>query len=286
MNLIQFLGALELGLLYSLIAMGVFISFRVLDFPDLTVDGSFPLGAAVLASLILRGWSPALATLLAALAGALAGLCTGYIHVRFKILGLLAGILCMTGLYSINLRIMNSPNLALLDEPTLFTGRPLLPLLGLIVVILALGLIYFLHTEMGLAMRASGANPRVSQACGVHVGKMQLLGLAMSNAFVALAGALFVQCQGFADISMGAGTIVVGLASVILGEALCPTRRYALVVFSLILGSIVYRCVIAFALNSTDLGLRASDLNLLTALLVGCTMVVPRLRKTFFRRRP
>ncbi len=286
MNLIQFLGALELGLLYSLIAMGVYISFRVLDFPDLTVDGSFPLGAAVLASLILRGWSPLVATALATLAGALAGLCTGYLHVRFKILGLLAGILTMTGLYSINLRIMNSPNLALLDEPTLFTGRPLLVYLGLMVVSLALGLIYFLYSERGLAMRASGANPRVSQACGVNVGKMQLLGLAMSNACVALAGALFVQCQGFADISMGAGTIVAGLASVILGEALCPTRRYTVAVFSLILGSVVYRCVIAFALNSTDLGLRASDLNLLTALLVGCTMVVPRLRKTFSRRRP
>lgn len=286
MNLIQFLGALELGLLYSLIAMGVYISFRVLDFPDLTVDGSFPLGAAVLASLILRGWSPALATLLAALAGALAGLCTAYLHVRFKILGLLAGILTMTGLYSINLRIMNSPNLALLDEPTLFTGKPLLVCLGLMVGALALGLIYFLYSETGLAMRASGANPRVSQACGVHVGKMQLLGLALSNACVALAGALFVQCQGFADISMGAGTIVAGLASVILGEALCPTRRHAVAVFSLVLGSIVYRCVIACALSSTDLGLRASDLNLLTALLVGCTMVAPKLRKTLPKWRP
>lgn len=286
MNLIQFLGALELGLLYSLIAMGVYISFRVLDFPDLTVDGSFPLGAAVLASLILRGWSPLVATALATLAGALAGLCTGYLHVRFKILGLLAGILTMTGLYSINLRIMNSPNLALLDEPTLFAGKPLLVCLGLMVGALALGLIYFLYSERGLAMRASGANPRVSQACGVHVGKMQLLGLALSNACVALAGALFVQCQGFADISMGAGTIVAGLASVILGEALCPTRRHAVAVFSLVLGSIVYRCVIAFALNSTDLGLRASDLNLLTALLVGCTMVAPKLRKTLPKWRP
>lgn len=286
MNLIQFLGALELGLLYSLIAMGVFISFRVLDFPDLTVDGSFPLGAAVLASLSLQGCNPWLATSLATLAGSLAGLCTAYLHVRFKVLGLLAGILSMTALYSINLRIMNSPNLALMDEPTLFTGQPLLPVLGLIVALLALGLIYFLYTEIGLAMRASGANPRVSQACGIHVGKMQLLGLAISNALVALAGALFVQCQGFADISMGAGTIVGGLASVILGETLCPTRRYSLAVFSVILGSIVYRLVIAFALNSTDLGLRTSDLNLLTALLVGCTMVVPRLRKTLPRWRP
>jgi putative tryptophan/tyrosine transport system permease protein len=283
MNLIQFIGALELGLLYGLIAMGVYLSFRVLDFPDLTVDGSFPLGAAVLASLILQGWSPLLATLLATLAGALAGLCTGYLHVRFKILGLLAGILSMTALYSINLRIMNSPNLALLDEVTLFTGIPLLLGLSCVTLILAFCLIYFLYTQTGLAMRAAGTNPRVSQAYGVNVARMQLLGLALSNAFVALAGALFVQSQGFADISMGAGTIVVGLASVIIGETLCPSRKLYAAIISVIVGSIVYRCVIAFALNSTDLGLKASDLNLITAALVALTMIVPKLGK---RMRP
>jgi putative tryptophan/tyrosine transport system permease protein len=287
MSQIAFLGALELGLIYGLVALGVFLSFRVLNFPDLTVDGSFPLGAAVAASAIVAGLDPYLATLLALLAGALAGLVTAVLNVRFGILHLLASILTMIALFSINLRIMGRPNIALLTEPSVLT--PLLPLgvwlpvlkvlaMGAVALAAALLLIRFLASDYGLAMRATGANPRMAEAQGVQTGRAILVGMALSNALVALAGALFAQTAGFADISIGTGTIVVGLAAVIVGETLLPARRIGIVVLACLVGSILYRLAVALALNSDVLGLTASDLNLVTAVLVGLALILPGAR--------
>jgi putative ABC transport system permease protein len=290
MSLIAFLGAVEIGLVFGLVALGVFLSFRVLQFPDLTVDGSFPLGAAVAATLIVSGWNPWLATAIAALSGALAGLVTAWLNVRLKILHLLASILTMIALYSINLRVMGRPNVALLGDETVLTPLGALPLrsywlapiLFLIVVVAAKLLVdRFLASEIGLAIRATGANPRLSRALGISTGRLILGGMALSNALVALAGALFAQSQGSADISMGVGVIVVGLAAVILGEAVVPGRGIALATLGCVLGSILYRLAVAFALNTDVLGLQAQDLNLLTAILVALAMVLPGERRRF-----
>jgi putative ABC transport system permease protein len=287
MSQIAFLGALELGLIYGLVALGVFLSFRVLSFPDLTVDGSFPLGAAVAASAIVAGLDPYLGTVLALVAGALAGLVTAVLNVRFGILHLLASILTMIALFSINLRIMGRPNIALLTEDTVLTPlaplgiwTPLLKVLvvGVVALVAALLLIRFLASDYGLAMRATGANPRMARAQGVQTGSAILVGMALSNALVALAGALFAQTAGFADISIGTGTIVVGLAAVIVGETLLPARHIAIVVLACLFGSILYRLAVALALNSDVLGLTASDLNLVTAVLVGIALILPSAR--------
>jgi putative ABC transport system permease protein len=287
MSLYSLFGALEIGLVFSLVALGVLISFRILRFPDLTVDGSFPLGGAVAATLIAAGADPYAATAAAALAGALAGGLTGWLHVKLRIMDLLAGILLMIGLYSINLRIMGKPNVPLISEPTVFTllqpawlpdyaARPLLLLLLLIV--LKVSLDAFLGTQAGLALRASGSNPRMARAQGVNTGRMVIAGLALSNALVALAGALFAQSQGGSDISMGIGTIVIGLAAVIIGESLLPSRRLGYTTLAAILGAIVYRLFVALALNGDFIGLQAQDLNLVTAVLVTVALVLPRLR--------
>jgi putative ABC transport system permease protein len=280
-------GALEIGLVYGLVALGVFLSFRVLSFPDLTVDGSFPLGAAVAASAIVGGLDPWLATLLAILAGALAGLVTAVLNVRFHILHLLASILTMIALFSINLRIMGRPNIALLGEPTVLTpfeglglpGLLLRPLAVGLIVLLCMGLLaWFLLSDYGLAMRATGANPRMARAQGIATGTAICLGMALSNGLTALAGALFAQTNGFADITIGTGTIVVGLAAVIVGETILPARRIWLVVLACVLGSILYRLAVALALNADLLGLEASDLNLVTAVLVGLALILPGAR--------
>lgn len=283
MNTIQFLGALELGLLFAIVTLGVYLTFRAINFPDLTVDGTFPLGAAVAAALIVKGYHPIIATLCATFAGALAGYVTGYLHVRWKILGLLAGILTMTALYSINLRIMGRPNIALLTEPTLFTyftgSQATLIGIALIVTVILIVLYFFLTSQFGLALRATGINPRVSPAYGINVGLMTLVGLAFSNGLVALAGALFAQAHGFADISMGTGTLITGLASVIVGESLLLRNQIAIALLCCVLGSILYRLAIAFALNTQSIGLQASDLNLITSVLVIGAMLIPQLKQ-------
>lgn len=259
------LSAIDMGLIYSLIALGVFLTFRILNFPDLTVEGSFPLGAAVAASLLTQGYSPLLATMLAILAGALAGMLTALLHARLKIMGLLASILTMTALYSINIRIMgDKPNLGLLNLPTLFTHFNTTLLLSVIVLVTLLKLIYFFKTALGLNTRASGMNPPLSEAYGISNTYSLFLMLASSNALVALAGALFAQSQGFADVSIGTGTIVSGLAAVILGEAIIGTKTLTRALIACVIGAILYRLLIAFALTLDDLGLHASDLNLIT----------------------
>ncbi len=293
MTLFSFLGAIEIGLIFALVALGVFISFRLLRFPDLTVDGSFPLGAAVCAVMITGGYSPFLATIGATLAGAVAGLITGWLNVKLKIMDLLASILMMIALYSINLRIMGGPNVPLINDPTLFNQlqpagiedyvfRPLL--MCAMVVLAKLAMDWFFLTERGLAIRATGTNARMARAQGVNTGGMILLGMAVSNGLVGLAGALFAQTQGGADSSMGIGTIVIGLAAVIVGESILPSRKLIWATLAVVLGAIVYRFFIALALNSDFIGLKAQDLNLVTALLVTIALVIPQLKRRFAKK--
>ncbi len=292
MSLFSLMGALEIGLIFGLVSLGVLISFRVLRFPDLTVDGSFPLGAAVAAVFIVNGFDPFTATLFAMLAGAVAGFITGWLNVSLRIMDLLASILMMIALYSVNLRIMGRPNIPLIMEPTVFSlslpgwfpdyiERPLL--LVLVVIVAKLVLDWYFSTRSGLAMRATGSNPRMARSQGVATGRSILGGMALSNALVALAGALFAQTQGGADISMGIGTIVIGLAAVIIGESIMPSRRMFIITLSVIVGAILYRFFIALALNSDFIGLHAQDLNLVTAVLVTIALVLPLIKRKFKR---
>ena len=284
MSLIASLGALEIGLIFGLVALGVLLSFRIINFPDLTVDGSFPLGGAVAAALIVAGWNPFAATAVAVTAGALSGAITAWLNVSLRIMQLLASILVMIALYSINLRVMGKPNVALIDEPTVFSalaidGVPdywMKPLALLAIVIVAKVLLdLFFASETGLAMRATGGNPRMARAQGISTDRQTIAGLALSNGLVALAGALFAQSQGGADISMGVGTIVIGLAAVIIGETLVPARKLVITTLACLIGAVLYRFFIAAALNTDFLGLQAQDLNLVTALLVAVALMVP-----------
>jgi len=290
---IAFYGALETGLIYGLVAFGIYLSFRVLDFPDLTVDGSFPLGAAVAAVLILEGWNPWVATGFAALAGMAAGAVTAILNVKLNILNLLASILTMIALYSVNLRIMGRPNIALLSEETVLTPWYSLGLefhqvpviLFLIVVAVSLVLLWrFMKSETGLAMRATGSNARMARAQGIATGGMIILGVALSNGLVGLAGALFAQSQGAADVTMGVGVIVIGLASLIGGEAVLTPSTVMRALLACVIGAIIYRLAIAFALNADVLGLQAQDLNLITAVLVTLAIVLPGVRTNLTNR--
>lgn len=293
MSFLASLGALELGFIYSLVALGVFISFRILRFPDLTVDGTFATGGAVAALMISQGYDPFLASLCAALAGAFAGAITGWLNTKLGIMDLLASILMMTALYSINLRIMGGPNIPLIFNDTVFTvtqssaisdyiWRPVV--LGLVVLLLWVLTNLYFSTRSGLAMRATGANLRMARAQGVTTDRSVVGGMALSNAMVALGGALFAQSQGGADISMGIGTIVIGLAAVILGQSVIHARRFAVILLSVVLGAIIYRFFIALALNSDFIGLKAQDLNLVTALLVTIALIMPKLKKLIKKR--
>jgi putative ABC transport system permease protein len=291
MSLIALLGALEIGLIFALVALGVLISFRILNFPDLTADGSFPLGGAVAATLIAGGHDPYTACIAAILAGAAAGWTTAWLNVRLNILQLLASILVMIALYSINLRIMGAPNIPLIGEATVFSSligdnfdsaMTIQPaVLAAIIVLAKLLLDVFFASQAGLAMRATGANPRMARAQGISTDRMVLAGMALSNALIALAGALYVQTQGGADISMGIGTIVVGLAAVIIGETLIPSRKLWVITLATVLGALLYRILIALALNADFIGLAAQDLNLITALLVGFALVLPLIKAKF-----
>ncbi|MCK7544643.1 ABC transporter permease [Marinobacter bryozoorum] len=286
---IAFFGAVETGLIYGLVAFGIYISFRVLDFPDLTVDGSFPLGAAVAAVLIIAGWNPWLATGMAILAGMAAGAVTALLNVKLGILNLLASILTMIALYSVNLRIMDGPNVPLLMQDTVVTWwDSLLPAeyyflapVALFVVVTAIVLVLlwrFMKSELGLSMRATGANPRMARAQGIATGAMVVLGVALSNGLVGLAGALVAQSQGAADVTMGVGVIVIGLASLIGGEAVISPTTVLRALLACVVGAIIYRLAIAFALNADALGLGAQDLNLITAILVTLAIVLPGFR--------
>ena len=297
MSLYEILGTVEIGLVFGLVALGAYLTFRILDFPDLTVEGSFPLGAAVLAMLIVgAGWNPWAATFGATVAGFVAGLATAYLNVRFNILHILAGILISIALYSINLRIMGGPNKPLLGSATIFTvfdgwtvpAYVLAPILVLVLVVaIKVGLDLFLSTGIGLAMRATGANPAMAAANGVDVGRMKLLGIGLANALTGLAGALFAQVFGAADVYMGIGVIIIGLASVIVGMAILPSRSVIQATLACVVGALLYRFAVALALNADFLGFKTSDVQLVTAALVVLTLIGGSSRRSWqgLRRR-
>jgi putative tryptophan/tyrosine transport system permease protein len=284
LTLFAFVGAVETGLIFALVAFGSFLTFRLLDFPDLTVEGSFPLGAAVTAKLMVAGLDPWAATAIGGFAGCVAGLATAYLNLKLRILHILASILTAIALYSVNLRIMGGPNVGLLNLPSVYSfgeglGIPRLyvPLIVVSIVVIAAKLLLdvFLATGFGMALRATGANPRMARANGINVNLMICIGLAIANGLTALAGGLFAQILGAADVSMGIGVIVIGLAAVIGGTAILPSRLIPVLTLACAIGSILYRIAIAFALNSDFVGLSASDVNLVTAILVAIALVAP-----------
>ena len=292
-------SALEQGLLYSFMVLGVFLTFRVLDFPDLTVDGSLPLGAAVTAVLITNGQSPFVATAAGVAAGLCAGCVTGVLHLLLKSGNsdtnygpkLLAGILTMTALYTVNLRVMGRSNIPLLGVQGVFekigtflsvsmiSWNLILALVAIVLVVKYL-LDWFLHTEFGLTLQATGDNEQMIRAMGTNTQLTRIIGLGIANALVALTGSLVAQQQGFADIGMGIGTIVAGLAGVIMGEVIFGARSVSWVLFSVIGGSIVYRLLIAVSLR---FGIAPTDLKLLTAALVVVALSVPTIRQKVVR---
>ena len=286
------IGTIGQGLLWSLLAVGVFLTFRVLDIADLTVEGSFPMGAAISAILLINGFNPIVSILGAAVGGMIAGAVTGWIHTKLKIPALLAGILTMIALYSINLHIMGKANVPLLRVDTIYTmlGQVLpldrtlmLAIVGLIVaVVTCFVLFWFFGTEIGAALRATGVNPQMIRAQGVNTDTMIVLGLLLSNGFVAVSGALIAQGNGYADVGMGIGTIVIGLASVIIGEVIFGTKSFVRSLIAVVLGSIVYRIVIAIVLY---IGMPPNDLKLFTAVLVAIALSLPTLKAKWLARR-
>lgn len=271
------IGALEMGLLYAFMALGVYITFRILDFPDLTVDGSFTTGGAIAAVMINSGYSPFLATLCALLGGMAAGMCTGLLHTKGKINGLLSGILMMIALYSINLRILAKPNVSLMGEDTLFSSINPLLVMPFIIVLVKILMDLFLRTDLGLALRATGDNSRMIRSFGVNTDTTTILGISLSNGLVALSGALIAQYSSFADASMGIGMIIIGLASVIIGEAIFGAKNVFRATLAVLLGSIVYRIVVALALRVS--WLKPSDLKLITAIIVIIALVFPSVQR-------
>lgn len=292
------IGAVTIGLILSLLALGVYLSFRIFNFPDITAEGSLTLGAAVAAILLVKGKDPLTATTIGFLAGAAAGALTGILHTRFKIHGLLSGILVMTALYSINLHVMGKSNVPLMSEKTfttyaqsagekVFGKQDSLKFMGwevgvpdasvLIFSLLGIALVgavlyIFFRTNLGTAMRATGDNPQMIRALGVNVDGMIILGLALSNGLIALSGALLAQYQGFADVQMGIGMVVWGLASVIIGEALVGTTSVGLLITGAVMGSVLFRLLVAIALRW---GLNPNDLKLITAIFVFAALVLP-----------
>lgn len=282
--------AIDLGLIYAVMALGVYLTFRVLNFPDLTVDGSFTTGAAVASKLIIIGVHPVWATLAAIAAGMVAGWFTGLLHTKGNVNGLLAGILTMIALYSINLRIMGKANLPLLREETLMTTLKEAGYLGGLVSILIFAVValvvkvildWFLHTDIGLAIQATGDNAEMIRSLGVNTDRTKILGLSLSNGLVGLCGAGIAQYQGFADIGMGIGLILVGLASVIIGQVVFGSRSIFVSTLAVILGAIVYRIVITLALH---VGFNPSDMKLISAILVILALILPQWG--IFRRLP
>ncbi|MBU9722280.1 MULTISPECIES: ABC transporter permease [Bacillaceae] len=296
-------GAFESGLIYAIMALGVYLSFRVLDFPDLTVDGSFVTGGAVTAIMIINGGDPFLATITGAIVGFLAGCVTGLLHTMGNINPLLSGILMMTALYSVNLRIMGQPNIPLLNQSTIFTEvrawwqnlrmdewlmkpfsalgiegfapRTFLVIISMILIVVMIKLItdWLLKTEAGLALRATGDNPRMVKSLSANTKMYIVFGLGISNGLVALSGALIAQFNGFSDVNLGIGMIIVGLASVIIGESLFGKKSIARATLAVILGAIVYRMIIALALRLDFVD--ASDMKLITAIIVILALVSP-----------
>ncbi len=296
------IGAITIGLILALLALGIFISFRIFNFADITAEGSLTLGASISAAMIVAGFNPLLATLVALAGGFIAGALTGIIHTKFEINGLLSGILVMTALYSINLHVMGKSNVPLMSESTVITyfedlakwvmpGTETVSLLGnsipakdivilasvfVIVSIFGALLYAFFKSNFGTAMRATGNNQQMIRAQGVNTKTMIILGLAVSNALIALSGAILAQFQGFADVQMGIGMLVWGLASVIIGEALINDKSLGFLITGAIFGSVIFRLLVAVALR---IGMNPNDLKLITALFVFIALVLPKILK-------
>ncbi|MGI4851776.1 MAG: ABC transporter permease [Janthinobacterium lividum] len=281
LSLSEILISLELGIIYGIVAIGIYLTFRIINFPDLTCDGSFVCGAAVSTMALKAGWNPALAVLAAAAAGALAGGTTGLVYLYGRVTDLLSGILVAFMLYSINLRIMGGvPNIALLQEGTLFTyGYNQALTLMFIAFVLWFGCRYLLKTDFGLALRSIGQNVRLSENNGVNIAKMTMIGLILSNMFIGFGGGLFSQHQGFTDISQGLGTVIIGLAAVTIGEKIFAFSTMGWHLFACLMGSILYRLIMAVALHNESLGLDTSDLNLITGLILIGIMRIPSMRR-------
>lgn len=286
-------GAVAQGVLWSIMTLGVYITFKILDFPDLTVDGTFATGGAVTAVLVSHGVNPLFSLLVALLAGMVCGYVTGILHTKLEIPGILAGILTMIALYSINIRIMGQSNTPLLGVSTLFSlVSGAFPGLSMNVISMIIGFVFtavvivllywFFGTEMGCSIRATGNNEYMVRALGVNTDKMKIIGLVLSNGLVGLSGAMVAQNQGYGDVGMGTGTIMIGLASVIIGEVLMGSRfSFAYKLISVVVGSIIYRVIIALVL---ELGLKSTDLKLLTSLMVAVALAIPVVKRKFQRK--
>ncbi|MGM0214253.1 ABC transporter permease [Enterococcus sp. AZ109] len=286
MNILSLLlSATSQGLLWSLLAIGVYLTFRILDIADLTAEGSFPLGGGIAAVLIVNGTNPILATIAAFFGGSLAGLVTGILNTKFRVPALLAGIITMTGLYSITSRVMGAPNIALLGEDTVFTPIQNMGLLknnavivvGLIIAILVIVLlVLFFRTEIGLAIRATGDNPDMSEANGIKTENMKLLGYMISNGCIALSGALLAQNNGFADLNSGVGTIVIGLASIIIAEVLLHNRPIGVRLVTIVCGAIIYRFILALVF---EMNVQPTDSKLASAIVLVVCLSLPQIRQ-------
>ncbi len=283
------IGAISQGLGYAFLILGVYLTFRILDFPDLTVDGSLVTGAAVTGILLVNDIHPAIAMPVSFFIGSLAGLMTGLIHTKLKVAPLLSGILTATSLYSINLHIMGRSNLPLLNETTFVTllNKLNLPLTEdltillfflILVMLFRFLLVWFLHTDLGLALRATGDNDAMIIAQGTNTDMTKIFGITLSNGMVALSGSLLAQYQGFVDVGMGIGMLVSGIASVIIGETLFGKKRINLIITGVIMGSVIFRLLIALSLK---VGLNPIDLKLVTAVFVLIALALPRLKKVF-----
>lgn len=272
------------GLLWGTMALGIFITYRILNLPDMTAEGSFPLGAAITTQLIINGMNPFLATFISFLVGMLAGSITGFLITKGNVPGLLAGILTMTGLYSINLRIMNRANLSLLGQERVTDIFESLNLpnqfdaifLGLVIVVIMIVLLaLFFKTELGQAVIATGDNEKMARAMGIHTNRTKIMGLMLSNGIIAMAGGLIAQDNGYADISMGIGTIVIGLAAVIIGEVVFGNLTFINRLICVILGAIIYRLIILLVIL---IGLNPNDLKLISAILLAICLALPSIR--------
>ena len=259
-------ATIEQSLIFAIMVLGVYISFRILNFPDMTVDGTFPLGAAISAKLLTLGVNPYLTLLVALVAGAAAGAVTGLIHVKLKVKDLLAGILVMTALYSVNLRVMGKSNIPLFEEDNIFNTEYSMMITIVVLILISKFLLdYLLKTKFGFALKALGDNENLIVSLGLNEEKYKIYGLMIANAFVAFSGAVLAQYQSFADVGMGTGIIVIGLASIIIGDTLFGKRRRLAGTTIVIIGSILYRGVIAVTLS---MGMDASDLKLITSVIV------------------
>lgn len=299
MNIIMAMfGAVSQGLTWAILALGVYLTFRILNFADMSCEGSFALGGSISAVLMVKlGWNPFLTIIIATLAGMVAGFITGSLHTKLKIPAILSGILTMIGLYSVNLRIMGQANTPLIGQRTMISMvKELLPEasalgimdstlqtwvtmgIGLVFTVAVIALIYwYLGTEIGCCIRATGNNEVMVRAQGVNTDSMKILGLVISNGLIALSGAIVTQSQGYADVKMGVGAIVIGLASIVIGEVIfLRPRNFAFRLFSIMIGSIIYRMIIAVVLQ---LGLNTDDLKLFTAVVVAIALSIPQLKK-------